>query len=282
MIVRNVIIVVIALSAGIAGGVVFTQTQLGGNLQSVAAERDSLASRQATLERQLTDLQAIQKGLESDNRRLQKQLESIANRPETAPAAQDFPLESVEEPPLDIPQQNAPADASATRDGSRDRRWGPDEEGTPEEQEARRQEREQRMTEFRDRMGQFFTSEMEKTADPAAQQRIAQISEYSQYSMDLRRQMRDAQTDEERQSITEQLEQAATATRTLVREQQDFLLRQSLASNGVTDAAAQDAMINSYRSTMESPFFRMPMGGGPWGGPWGGGWGGRGPRGGGQ
>ncbi|MBX7257445.1 MAG: hypothetical protein K1Y02_13865 [Candidatus Hydrogenedentes bacterium] len=281
MIVRNIVIVVVALSAGVAGGVVFAQTRLGGQLQSVAAERDTLASKQAALERQLSDLQMLQKGLENDKQRLQKQLESFANQPVEVAEPQEQPMAEVAEVPAEMPEQPAPADNASMRDGRRDRRGGPGEEATPEEQEAWRQEREQRMTEFRDRMGQFFAGEMEKTNDPAVQQRLSQISEYSQYSMDLRRQMREAQTDEERQALSEQFEQVANTTRTLVKEQQDYLLRQSLASNGVTDAATQDAMINSYRTTMESPFFRMPMGGGPGGGPWGGGWGGRGSRGGG-
>ncbi|MFA6239883.1 MAG: hypothetical protein WC655_03085 [Candidatus Hydrogenedentales bacterium] len=290
MLMRTIAIAIVALSAGAVGGVVFSQARLGTQLQAVAEERNALSTERDALKRKFADLQARQEGLESDNHRLHEQLELAKVQPSTSPSPQEMPLESVEDPSVELPEQDSPMDASASRDRRRDRDGESNEPATPEElarEEERRQEREQRMTEFRDRMSQFFTGEMEKTGDAAVQQRLSQLNEYAQYSMDLRRQMRDAQTDEERQVLQEQLEQASTATRTLVKDQQDYLMRQSLTTNGVADAATQDALINSLRTTMESPFFRMPMGGGGGGGgPWGGSWGGRGgpqgQRGGGQ
>jgi hypothetical protein len=102
--------------------------------------------------------------------------------------------------------------------------------------------------------------------------------------------MRDAQTDEERDAIRDEMRTLGESTRQLVQEQQDFLMRDSLRQSGITDPKAQDAAMQSLRQTMEGPFFRGPLAwgaGGP-GGPGGGGFfgggrgGGRGPDGGGD
>ena len=273
---------IIALAVGVAGGMYSVQARYNPELERLTAEREEALAKAAELRKSVTDTAA----LERDNARLRNEIERLRDQPESSGDTAEAPAESTDVPSFNMEDATS-ALSAALQTGDRDRGRGrgdrePPKEGTPEYkewQERREQwqkEREERSAEFRGRMEGFFDEAMQKTTDPAAQNRIAAISEYSNYTMDLMRAMRDAETDEERDQIRQDLSITWDETRTLVRDQQDFLISETLKENGVTDPQKQQALVGAVRETMEDPFFRMPGGGG---GPPGGGFGFGGDRG---
>ncbi len=284
---RILIAVIIALPVGALAGRYYSEQQAGTRMAALETERDALKAGEKAAKEAAEAAKSDAEALAREKRRLEDQLAS-ANKADAEPQ-----LEAVGEltdATLDsgVAQE---ADASAGERDRGDRGGDPNE--TDAEREARmaqwREEREQRGAEMRDRMQQFMDEQIQNAPDKATQDRLASINTNGQAMMDMFQQMRDAQTDEERDVIREEMRTLGESTRALVTEQQDYLMRQSLSASGVTDPKAQDAAMQSLRQTMEGPFFRGPMawsGGGP-GGPGGGGgfWGGdrgRGPRGGGD
>ncbi|MCC6795451.1 MAG: hypothetical protein IT366_10055 [Candidatus Hydrogenedentes bacterium] len=280
---RILIAVIIALPVGALAGRYYSEQQAGARMAALETEREALkAAEKAALEA----ADAAKNDAESlarEKRRLEDQLAS-ANKAE--PESQMEAVGELTDATLESGVDRE-ADASA---GERDRGDNPNE--TDAEREARmaqwREEREQRGAEMRDRMRQFMDEQIVNAPDKATQERLKTISANGEAMMDMFQQMRDAQTDEERDAIRDEMRTIGESTRALVTEQQDYLMRQSLSASGVTDPSAQDAAMQSLRQTMEGPFFRGPMAwggggpGGPGGGFWGGGDRGRGPRGGGD
>ncbi|GMV92185.1 MAG: hypothetical protein AMXMBFR82_19630 [Candidatus Hydrogenedentota bacterium] len=275
---------IIALAIGVACGMYTVQARFNPQLEQLSAERDQALAKASELRK--SNAEAID--LEREIARLREEVERLRARPEPAADATLAPTEETGDPAFNLEEAtDALSAALQSEDRDRGRGWGdrePPKEGTPEyaEWQARReqwqQEREERSREFRSRMDGFFNDAMQKTNDPAAQQRIAAISEYTNYTMDLFREMRDAESDEERDQIRQDLSITFEETRSLVRDQQDYLIGEALKENGVSNPQEQQALVNAVRETMEDPFFRMPGGGG---GPpmWGWGDRGRGPGG---
>jgi hypothetical protein len=272
---------IIALAVGVAGGMYTVQARYNPELERLAAEREAALTKASELRKSVADTTA----LERENARLRDEVEQLRARPEPVAEVAEAPTEGTESPTFNL-EEATDALSAALRSGDGDRRRGgddrePPKEGTPEyaEWQERRerwqQEREERSREFRSRMDGFFDEAMQKTTDPVAQNRIAAINDYTNYTMDLFREMRNAETDEERDQIRQDLSITFEETRSLVRDQQDYLISETLKENGVSDPQKQQALVSAVRETMEDPFFRMGgRGGGPPGGGWG--WGDRG------
>jgi hypothetical protein len=143
----------------------------------------------------------------------------------------------------------------------RPRRWPPDWDS--EEMQARREEfvREyaQRMQEFEDRIAAQIT-------DPAGIERYNALMGLRDYQNELRDQLRNAKSDEEREAIRARMDEARRSGQQMVNDQQDAMLRAMAGANGITDPAAQSEFVSSMRQTLENPFFSMEgmlAGGGP-------------------
>lgn len=228
--------------------------ELEEKYNTLKTETDPVIARAARLEKEnadfLTKLEALHDEL--------NELRSLANA-------------SVAAQPVDAAPAEAPADAEAAPEEGR-RRWrGPDgEELSEEEWAARRESFRARMQES---MGEFFDEEFAKSADPATQERLAAIEEYSQFFIDARQRMRDAQTDEAREALQQELADARGEMQALIQEQRASML-QDLAKRYGVPAAEQDKFVRALERTVETPFFRGGPGG--FGGGRGGGSGGRG------
>lgn len=259
---RILIAVIIAMPIGAVAGIFYANQNAGNQLAKLQADRDELAASQVALKQAAKEARDQVEALERDKRHLEDQLAS-ASKSQRAPAAG---LEEVSAPDdVLLDGGSNEGDASVGDRGDRD-----NDENDPE-REARmeqwRQEREQRGAEMRQRMEEFMANEIQNAPDKITQDRLASMNEYSRSMMDMFQQMRDAETDEDRDAIRAQLQETGSAARELVREHQDYLMRQSLVQSGVTDAQAQEAAMQSLRQTMEGPFFRGPMAGmGGWGG----------------
>lgn len=136
--------------------------------------------------------------------------------------------------------------------------------------EQRREEWRSRRDEFARNFQQgvsdFFAEAIANSPDPADQQRLALIQQNFEDMMALRRQREAAQSEEEREQYDAQMRAAREETQRLVREHQDKMIRDALASSGI-EGNRQDRVLKQLRRTMESPFFSSGYGGlgpSPW------------------
>ncbi len=249
----------IALVLGLGAGLWFGMARVNALRTELATARNegvALQNRLQTVERDLA-------GREAELARLRKDLEEARSRPATeTPAAAPAP-EPADFDSADLFAQLAQALGETDESGRRERRFGdrfestrrpPDEGGEPREDRRRGY-----MDEFRQRMSDFLTAEIEASSDPAEKARLASISEYTQSLMEQRQLLRDAQTDEERQAIFDTMRQNGETLRTMVEEQQDQVMRESLERQGISSRAQQDGIIAAYKEAQNDPFFTGPF-----------------------
>ncbi|MBM3288849.1 MAG: hypothetical protein FJY92_01735 [Candidatus Hydrogenedentes bacterium] len=263
---RILVAVVIALPVGALAGRYYAARESAPALAALEKERAESAAAARAMRGEVDEAKEKAESLARENRRLQDQLASAAKaEPEEDPSLE--PVGAQGEMTLDSGAEQ-PADASGA---GRDPRRGGNPNETDAEREARiaqwREEREQRGAEMRDRLRSFIDEQIQNAPDKTTQDRLTSISANGEAMMDLFQQMREAQTDEERDAVRDELRTTGDATRQLVQEQQDYLMRESLRQSGVTDPKAQDAAMQSLRQTMEGPFFRGPLAWGGGGGP---------------
>jgi hypothetical protein len=293
---KTTVSIIVALSLGaIAGAVglnVYQQAkyQDGTSLQGDTELR--LAELQKTLKDQQEQLERLR--WENENYREELSRQPINFIPDNATATQS---------PRITPEMLGEMDfeGMAALEG-RQGENGDEEEMTEEERQAaeeRRQEREARRAEWAQRRGEWvdraqdnvyrlLDEELAKTNDPAAQQRIYAMGEYTDYFFNIGERMRQAESDEERQAIREEMGQSMREMGRLVNDHQQHMLNQ-VAGQYVQDPAQQQALVDAFRETMNSPIYQIgnPMmggggrGGAPGGGPGGGFGGAFGGRGGG-
>lgn len=153
------------------------------------------------------------------------------------------------EPEADGAAPDAEGEGRPERErGGRGERWG----GTPEERQARREEFAARMQE---NMANFFTGELEKSSTPEMQERLVALEQKTQEMMDLRSQMRAAETDEERDALGVAFGETMSAAREIMQEQQDDMLGAIANQFGITKESDQAAFEQAVRSAMDSPMF---------------------------
>lgn len=178
---------------------------------------------------------------------------SAGNEPGRSAPADSATDESFDEAAIEPEGDGAETDANETRGPGRDRgnrgdRWG----GTPEEREARRQEFATRM---QDNMSNFFTGELEKSNTPEMQARLVALEEKTLEMMDLRSQMRDATTDEERDALGQAFGESMAAAREIMQEQQGDMLNAIASQFGISKESDQAAFEQAVRAAMDSPIF---------------------------
>lgn len=258
--IRALILAIVALSVGIAGGALAVR----GRLVAAFQERDRLIIELDKQEKAYSQLQADAAVTAEQLTRLgseQEFLGELVGELQAAAAAVPEPL------PAEIAVA-LPENASNTMEEPEERRprrrrdramAGNEDEEDRVDWGSRRQEY---VTAMRERFRETMDAEIQEAADPVAQERLGMISIYAEDVMDLRGQLRAAETDEEREDLRIALEETATALRGLVQEHQDYKLRQFAAEYGITGAEKQDAFLNSLRETLESP---LPGRGFSWG-----------------
>lgn len=275
---RNAIIAVLALTLGAAGGAWIMRSQLENRLTAALAEQESLR-------KQLEDARADsvlpaerEKALMSEIEALQARLNSLEaqQKPQTsgAPSFEASPnpeanLGDVAGPPP--PRDAAVADGEPRR-GPRDR----DENLTEEERQQRAERWREFQQQFRDRMDNFFRDQYNAAPDGESKERIAQLQQYAEYMMQLRESMRNATTEEERESLRQAMRETGANMAELSRQQRDHMMRQLAQQFGIQDPSQQEAFISQLQSLESNPLYRGGgmLGPGGFGGP-------GGPRGGG-
>jgi len=133
-------------------------------------------------------------------------------------------------------------------------------EATPEQRRAERRDAflAQR-AEFASRMNALLDERFAAVQDPVAVERLNAALEWRDYQRDLGRRLRDAETDEARQALRAEMENARWNAEQLVAAQQDDLIRGIAAAFAVPEAD-RPAFIEDMRGVLADPFFELePM-----------------------
>ena len=278
---RNTAIVVIAVLVGAACGAWVMHRHLHPQVTALMAQgeeaTEGLNRMQAAHEDELDQMQAEMQELGDEARGLRRKLEQVPPPPEPGPLTEET-VAAIELPPLPEPEEATGPEQDPRREGE-GRRWRRrDEDLTEEERAARRARGQELRTRVHERIDGFFEAEYAAAGDAAVQDRLVQMEQNTNYLMDLREAMREAESDEERQQLRQGFGETAAALRDLVVEQQDYMLRTVAQEHGIKGAEQQHAFVESIREVQSSLYFRPErliwgMGGG-----FGGGFGGR-PRG---
>lgn len=173
---------------------------------------------------------------------------AVSKQASVAPAEPELELDATEAKAVAVAEDSPPETEQADRGRGRSDRWG----GTPEERDARRQEF---VTRMQDNMTNFFTGELEKSGTPAMQERLVALEEKTYEMFELRSQMRQAQTDEEREQLGQAFGEAMAAARQLMVDQQGDMLNAIASQFGIAKESDQAAFEQAVRSAVSSPFF---------------------------
>ncbi len=184
--------------------------------------------------------------------KLRAEVESLKQRSTVEAASPELAV--VEDPLTAADGTNGPpqADNEGERDNRRRGRGGPWGEGTPEEQEARRQEFRTRM---QDNLTNFFTGELEKSSTPAMQERLVALEGQVNDMMELRRQMREAETDGDRKALGAAYEESMVAAQGIMKEQRRDIIDTLATQFNITNSKDQAAFRQAVQAAVESPFF---------------------------
>ncbi len=187
---------------------------------------------------------------------LRSEVDSLKNAVDVAPAAVEVAL--IED------QADAAPSKSADPPPERGRRGSPwDRGGTPEERDARRQEF---VTRMQDNLTDFFTGELEKSNTPAVQERLIALETTVHDMMDIRRQMRDVETDEERDALRASFGDTMDTARGIMKDQQRDMINAIAGQFNISSDADKAAFQRAVQTAVESPFFSDNPGALLWGG----------------
>lgn len=138
-----------------------------------------------------------------------------------------------------------------------------------EARERRRQQTEEWRSRISGQMREMFDRQFAGVEDPAALESLAALNEWREYQQSLRQELRGAETEEERNAIFAEMEEARSNSQQLVNEQQEALLRAFAEEHGISGDSELADFNDQLRKVLEDPFFRMERmlvgGGGPMG-----------------
>ena len=266
----GVVALVAVLAGAVTGGIV-TANFAPPEEQASSLKTDTEAIDTAKKEAAEARAEAVHWQNEAD--RLARELAMKKEQPQT----EDEPTEAVEDFADDSPVPQSTMDASMRAE--------------LEEYRARDREREERSSERRgdmvewqnemiNRRTNMFTELIERTDDPAEQQRWADIERQMTLTRELFEQMRNAETDEERAALRETLSANGQTMQNLLKEQQNAVLGRALQAEGIDDPEQLAQIQKAVHSSLSDTAFQMSGRGGPGGGRgWGGGPGRGGPGG---
>lgn len=252
---RKIIAAIGILATGVTAGAVFARSRLAPQLENVSQQRDNLADELGEAKTAFRKVDEYASQLKLENSNLSTQLNAIYEELEVeTPAAPNPVATSVDEEQVET---NTPP-AENNRRGRRGRR-----EFTEEERarwEERRAARQDAFQQRRDRIQNYWDDEYARAADPVVQDRILSLLEYESYMGELRTEMRSVQTDEERVALFDEMREAGAVRTNLLREQQDYLLREIAKLSGIADAQAQEDLVNAFHELLQSPTFQTQGG----------------------
>lgn len=254
---------VVALAAGFAAAAQFYQGKLAeadsARLQAEHRARQAEADASAAApdleaaRAQVERLQSDYASCVSQSQELQQRMASLAAAPApqpevAAPAGDevDAMLDAAPEPGAAAEGTSPRPDRPARQDAPNDRGWD-----DPQRQE--------RMQEFQQRMDDFFATEIANAPDNATAERLQQIDAYRRQMAELRTAMRGAKTEEERQALEDQLDEARQGLQQSMHAQQRAMIGDVGRSYGIKGEDLRNFQ-QDMRNTMESPYFMFGSG----------------------
>ena len=256
---RNIAIVVVAVLVGAACGAWVMHRHLDPQVNALMAQGEEATERlnrmQAAHEDELDQMQVEIQELEDDARGLRRKLEQVPPPQQPVPLAEET-VAAIELPLLPEPEEATESEQDPRRRGEGWRGRRRDEDLTQEERAARQAREQEFRTRARERVDGFFEAEYGGATDAAVQDRLVRMEENTNYLMDLREAMREAESDEERQQLRQDFGETTAALRDLVVEQQDYMLRTLAEEHGIKGAEQQEAFVASMREVQSSVYFR--------------------------
>ena len=269
---RQIIVAIVVGAAGAAAGALGVYTVKQAETEALKAEAAEYAADarklvEAAEAESQARIAALEEELEKTKARLYERDDALAALEDTATGAQQrlremeqAALASMAEEGEDDTDVSEEEDAAEVDDGRR-RGWG-------DMTEEQRREMGQR---FRSGANEFLEEEIAYAPDEVTQSRLIAMSDGMNRMFDLREQIRAAETDEARAALDEEMDLVRDSLDELRTEQQNDMLRNLAAANGIDNPKQVNRFMRDMKATLDSPFFRF--GGGPPGRG-----GGRGPR----
>ncbi|MFP6581801.1 MAG: hypothetical protein VCD00_04525 [Candidatus Hydrogenedentota bacterium] len=210
-------------------------TPISGAETGPDSYQEMIATKEAVIA-QLTD-----KNVEL-NALVRRYAEEMQEQPE--PPVENIPTEEIvsDESSEAVNEESDPQDERRNRWGDRSRWEDPE-------------QREQMINSMREGMVDRWTEEWEK-ASPESQERITAISTYQQDLMDSRMAMRDAETDEDREILREEMRYTQEALRETISAEQNAQLTRIAESYGLKSDKERNAFVQETRKLLSSPIFQ--------------------------
>ena len=275
----KILIYVVVAALGVLAGALAVHSWLAPEVAVLTGRAESLALENKTLTDRVDQLASHARRLEQQLAEVESQTADAAAQEPPVPQALDEPAEP-ESDDMGVAEAFAPPQGESRR-GLRQRgqaevagtEQAASETGQPEEGRGDSEERRARFREFeqqmRDRVSTVLQDEYASAPDADTQERIQILQDYTDQMAQLREEMRNAESDEERDALRQTMRESYMGMQEVVRTQQDSMLRTLASNSGITDPGKQDAFITGLRDMQASPFFqadRMMGGGGR--GPW--------------
>ncbi len=248
-----VIMFVIGLCLGAVGGTVVAKTQLSKSVNDAAAQQVEQQAKLEAAQREVAELRTRIEELDQT----QKRLEAMnASRPKRPREVRPEPLAEVMPPEASLGAEGSAEAYAAPPAGSeresRPPRPGGDEPAAQGEMEARG--RGEMMSRIQERIGNFLQSEADQSDDPAQRERYLNLSELMTANAELRRQMREASTDEQREELQAAMGQNWDSIRSLSSEIQKAKI-QSVADRYNIPEAQRTQFMDDVNRASASPLF---------------------------
>ncbi len=248
---RGVLRLGLALVSVFAGGVAVGWAVSPGVPASeeeprVVSVRD--IAKEEALEDKIALLEAYRDSLVSENENMVDQIEALLN---AQADLDEGTIEFGEQPASEEQSEVAAAEPTSERREARERR---------------RQQFEQFRERFEGQSREMWDEQFALIDDPAALESLEALSEWQDYQRELRQQLREMESEADRNAVLAEMEEARWNAQQLVNEQQNSVLRAFAEKQGITGDTERDQFVDGLRETLENPFFRMEralVGGGP-------------------
>lgn len=258
---RFAIVAVLALALGAASGAFFVHGKMTDDLNRLRLDLDEAQDDARRLGEELEYASLENKRLRRDKEQLSQQLDMITVNgpaPQAVPSGEPVQVASLAsdaEPGNGL--RAVPRQASAFKtegqEGAVDERIAPvSSQDMPASQQPVAAVQ-------RPVVEEILYADMETSSDPTEQARLENIHEhlmavYENYAM-----LNETEDPDQRSALMNNVLQARQNLKSLVRSQQDEVVRRAVAQAGVTDPEQQLALIDSFQQVKDSPYFTEPL-----------------------
>lgn len=251
---RIAILVVMAAAFGAVLGMLGARSTLAPQLETVRQERDSLQENTDRLRRDLSMATERMQWVEVENVALRDQVDALQRTSGTPPSGSSDQADNgiyaeadAELEPEELASEQRPGESG----------YIPPE--AAERMGATREVEEVAAEQERERVEDMILREIDASMDPVEQERLAVLHEHLVHVRDLYRELREAESLEERQEILNAVGESRRNMRSLVQNQQHDLMRRTFESAGVDDPEVQQQLIHQLDELQNSPYWTEPM-----------------------